>query len=66
MFIVCILQITNKCPLCKLRFKFITVVQKQTMIHAEDREQENDNIDLTIDAIENEQKWSSIPCEICA
>eukprot|EP01083_Nonionella_stella_P235680 828422_1 len=58
-------QITNKCPFCKLRFKFITSLQSHNLIQVENREQKLDRNDLSYDIISNDLYWDSQSCEIC-
>eukprot|EP01084_Bolivina_argentea_P144771 253934_1 len=58
-------RITNKCPLDKLRFKYIQLLQSNKQIKVENKEQINDSIELTMDEIELDSKWDYIPCQIC-
>eukprot|EP01084_Bolivina_argentea_P147459 257987_1 len=55
-------QITNKCPLCKVFFDFITILDTHQLIHVEHREQRIQNDDLYII---NDTYWDCVPCQEC-
>ncbi len=58
-------QITNKCPLDKLRFEHIQLLESKKLIKVQHREQKNDSMDLTLDEIAAGSKWDTMPCQIC-
>ena len=58
-------QITNKCPLCKLRFDRITLFSTNKSIEVDNKELIIQRDDLVIDAIESEAQLLAQKCEIC-
>ena len=58
-------QITNKCPFCKLRFGSIHCMDSETIISEEDEDQKVESDDLLYDAIAVNAYWDSIPCNVC-
>merc|ERR1712014_572222 len=67
-------KITNKCPLCKLQFSFITSLKTSELIKVKDKEQRNadnlstDLIESTLigDLMETEHGMDDDePCSVC-